>query len=292
MSLRARQRVWVVGAIAWDTVIHLDTYPTPGGFTRAERKIERPGGSAANVAQALATAEVEVGFITVLGRDDRGQRLHRTLSDSDVAHLEIRWIDGESEHVVVLVHDHGDRTILGLTPDRAAEIDLSDVPLRPEDLVAFVVWDPGYRGALGLAQAAGCTTLVGLGAVEDPRVAHADIAFGSHADVRPDTDLDAALHRFPRIVMTHGADGARQLEADRVLTQAAASANVIDTTGAGDAFLAGYLAAYARGMTDGRAGLEAGARWAGAMVEIESSIPPAWDSVAGLPGVLTAQPVH
>ncbi|MHC3000489.1 carbohydrate kinase family protein [Microbacterium sp. HJ5] len=282
----------MVGAIAWDTVVHVDTYPAPGGFTRGARKIERPGGSAANVAQALASSGVEVGFVTVLGRDDRGQRLHQTLLDSDVAHLEIQWVEGESEHVIVLVHDDGDRTILGLTPDRSAEIDLSQVPLRPEDLVVFVVWDRRYLAALELAQAAGCTTIVGLGAVEDPRVRHADIAFGSHADIRPDTDLTAALHRFDRIVMTHGARGARQHDPEHSLTQEAAPAKVVDTTGAGDAFLAGYLAAYARGLTDGRVGLQAGARWAAAMVQTESSIPPACGAVSGIEEILSPEPVR
>lgn len=283
--------MWVVGAIAWDTVLHVDTYPAPGGFTRAKRKIERPGGSAANVAQALASSGVEVGFVTVLGSDERGQRLHRTLADSHVAHLAVQWVDGETEHVIVLVHDGGDRTILGLTPDRAAQVDLTDVPLEPEDVVVFVVWDPGYLPALDFAQAVGCTTVVGLGAIEDPRVGHADIAFGSHADIRPDTDLDAVLHRFDRVVMTHGARGARQHDRRHPLSQEAAAAEVVDTTGAGDAFLAGYLTAYARGLEDGRIGLELGSLWAGAMVATEASIPPPWGSVPGLSDRLIVESV-
>ncbi|WP_322412224.1 PfkB family carbohydrate kinase [Microbacterium invictum] len=67
---------------------------------------------------------------------------------------------------------------------------------------------------------------------------------------------------------------------------------VVDTTGAGDAFLAGYLAAYARGLTDGSAGLRTGAQWAAVMVGTEASIPPAWGSVPELSRTLLAEPVH
>jgi sugar/nucleoside kinase (ribokinase family) len=276
-----RTRVWVVGAIAWDTVVHLDTYPKPGGFTRGRRKIERPGGSAGNVAQALATAGVETGFVTSLGRDERGAALQRTLEESSLEHVHIGWVDGESEHVLVIVHDQGDRTILGLTADHPEAIRLHDVPLVAGDIVVFVVWDERYREDLRIATEAGCVTVVGLAALEDAAVRHADIAFGSRVDIHPDTDPRAALDRFDRIVMTSGAQGARQYTGDGVLTRPAEPAQVVDTTGAGDAFLAGYLAAYAHGFTDGSLALRAGARWAAAMVSVEASIPPAWPSVAG-----------
>lgn len=66
-----------------------------------------------------------------------------------------------------------------------------------------------------------------------------------------------------------------------VIHQDAFPAKVIDTTGAGDAFTAGYLAGLAKGYADGRKGLEAGARWAALMVTVEASVPPNWSTVPG-----------
>jgi len=282
----------VVGAIAWDTVLHIDAYPAPGTYTQGRDRRERPGGSAANVAQGVATSGLEVGFVTALGRDDLGEVLHETLRESDLQHLHVRWVDGETNHVLVLVDGEGDRTIIGLSGGGHDTIHLDGVPLEAGDIVSFVVWDETLRGDLAVATAAGCITVVGLGALEDPHVVHADIAFGSHVDIAAGTDPSLHLDRFDRIVRTGGADGARQYTADGVLHQPALLADVVDTTGAGDAFLAGYLSIYAHGVTDGRAALEAGARWAALMVQLEASIPPHWRTVEGLAALLPTDAVN
>lgn len=284
-SAASTPRIWIVGAIAWDTVLHVAKYPVPGGFTPKIRRIERPGGSAANVAQAVATAGLETGFVTVLGKDTVGSALHQTLKDSELEHLHIRWIEGETNHVLVLVDADGDRTIIGLAGDELDAIHLDGVPLRPGDIVVFVVWDESFRGDLTRATEAGCITVVGLAAIKDDLVTRADIAFGSHVDVPPGTDPSLYLDRFGTVVMTNGADGGNQYTKEGIVHQAAYPAQVIDTTGAGDAFLAGYLTAYAHGLRDGHAALEAGARWAAVMVSTESSIPPPWDTIDGLPNL-------
>jgi ribokinase len=284
MTLRL-PRLWVVGVMAWDTVLHVDSFPVPGGFTPKLRRLERAGGSAANVAQAVATADLETGFVTVLGRDAVGAQLHQTLRTSELSHLHIRWVDGESNHSLVLVDREGDRTVIALAGDELDSIHLDEVPLDAGDIVVFVVWDTSFLPDLERAIAAGCTTIVGLGALLDDRVRHADIAFGSHVDVPPGTHPSDHLYRFDRIVMTNGADGARQYSAEGVIHQPAYPAEVVDTTGAGDAFLAGYLATYAHGLRGGEEALRNGARWASVMVSMRASVPPPWRTVSGLAGV-------
>ena len=46
MRMSDARRVWIVGPVAWDTVVYVDHYPTPGRFTQCRKTIERPGGSA------------------------------------------------------------------------------------------------------------------------------------------------------------------------------------------------------------------------------------------------------
>jgi sugar/nucleoside kinase (ribokinase family) len=276
------RRVWIVGPTAWDTVVYVDRYPIAGRFTQSRTTIERPGGSAANVAQALATAGIETGFVTTIGDDAIGRRLRSTLAASGIAHLVVNRTPGGSDHVLVLVDDEGERTILGLSPTSLHHISSRDAPLEPGDIVVFVVWSDHFLADLEDARARGCTTIVGLAALDNPAVT-ADIAFGSRSDVVGDVDPAHHLTRFGRIVVTSGPEGALQLDGNGALRQAALPTAVVDSTGAGDAFLAGYLAMYARGSVHGLQALDAGARWAAITVAHEGSIPPDWNDVALAP---------
>lgn len=269
------RRVWIVGPVAWDTVVYVDRYPVPGRFTQSRTTVERAGGTAANVARALATTGVETGFVTTIGDDAIGRQLESALSASRIAHLVLNRTPGASRHVMVLVDGDGDRTIVGLSPDTIHHITARDAPLAPGDVVAFVVWDDHFLPDLDLARSRGCTTLVGLAALDNPAVS-ADIAFGSRSDVIGEADPARHLNRFGRIVVTSGQQGARQVDGNGELHQPAFPTTPVDTTGAGDAFLAGYLAAYARGSVDGREALLAGSRWAAITVSREGSVPPDW----------------
>jgi sugar/nucleoside kinase (ribokinase family) len=276
------RRVWIVGPVAWDTVVYVDRYPTPGRFTQSRTTIERPGGTAGNVAQALATAGIETGFVTTVGDDALGQQLESALAASRITHLVVNRAAGLSRHVLVIVDDEGDRTIVGLSPDTLQHITTRDAPLEAGDIVVFVVWSDHFLADLERARARGCTTVVGLAALGH-RAVTADIAFGSRSDVSGEVGSADHLARFGRIVVTSGPEGALQLDGDGELRQPAIPTTVVDTTGAGDAFLAGYLALYARGHVDGLRALEAGARWAALTVAHEGSIPPDWDQVATVP---------
>ena len=81
-----------------------------------------------------------------------------------------------------------------------------------------------------------------------------DILFANEEEARTLTrtdDVDAALAalsaKVPLLVVTHGARGATAIEGgERVDVPAEPVAKVVDTTGAGDLFSAGFLAGYVR----------------------------------------------
>ena len=273
------RRVWIVGPVAWDTVLYIDDYPPVGGYAPGKELIERPGGSAGNVALGLCTSGVETGFVTYLGNDAHGEALERVLRHSEIRHLEIARVQGPSSHVLVVVDGKGNRTIFELNRSHLHEVSLEGVPLEADDIVCFVFWRPHFRESLRLARDAGCTTILGVEALDDEAVEFADVIIGSAEGQAQGRDFSALLHRFPKIVLTQGEQGAICISAAGTAHQPAFPAEVLDTTGAGDAFLAGFLMAYARGLTEGTRALEAGARWAALMVTRPTSIPPPWREV-------------
>jgi ribokinase len=79
----------------------------------------------------------------------------------------------------------------------------------------------------------------------------------------PDAAVRALAERTGAAVVKRGAAGAAWSDGTDVVTVPAAPAEVIDTTGAGDAFAAGFLAAGGAGRTAVAAGVALAARAVG-----------------------------
>ena len=266
------RRVWIIGPVAIDRVAYVKSLPTQGSFTRPLRIVERIGGSSGNIALALAETGVETGFISYIGDDANGVKIQQRFIKSRIKHLHLKKVLGESNNALVMVDSSGERTIVALTDSHLTEISIEEINFEKEDIVVFSLWRPSFLDHLNEVQALGCTTVVGLEALNDPHVSGADFAIGSEAELCG-AEPSRHLGRFPTIVATRGAAGADQYQSSGMIHQAAVTSQVRDTTGAGDSFLAGYLAQLAVGEADLEAALLYGARWAAATVALEGSEP-------------------
>ena len=272
------KKVWVHGPISLDTVVYLSEFPNPGSFMNAIRTEQRTGGTAANVALGLCTASVETGFISYLGKDEIGKQLLNVLEQSHIRDLMITYIDDKSNHALVLVDGKSERTIIAMATPHLRELRMDDVAVQPGEIVAFILWREEFLTDLHRAQSAGCFTVVGAGALADPAVDHADLLIGSRNDFPSELHPEEHLHRFTTIVLTDGIKGAALYSGDTKINQPTFKVDVKDTTGAGDAFIAGFLAGIAHELNPTQS-LEIAAQWAATSVQFNSSIPPAFEVV-------------
>jgi len=272
------RKVWVQGPIALDTVVYVSKFPTPGSFMNSLRTEERTGGTSANVALGLCTASVETGFVSYLGNDEIGKQLLSVLEQSVIKDLVITHIDDKSNHALVLVDEKSERTIISMSTPHLRELRMDNVPFKAGEVVAFILWREEFLGDLKRAQAAGCFTVVGAGALADVSVTHADLLIGSRNDFSSDLNPLDHLDRFTSIVLTDGINGSVAYCDGIEIKQPAHKVEVRDTTGAGDAFIAGYLAGIAHELTASQS-LEIAAQWAATAVQFHSSIPPAFEVV-------------
>ncbi|MFM6841027.1 MAG: carbohydrate kinase family protein [Candidatus Planktophila sp.] len=266
------RRVWIIGPVAVDRVAYIDELPQQGTFVRPLRITERIGGSSGNVALALSEAGVETGFISYVGNDKNGATIKERFTASKIQHLSLQEIVGDSNSALVMVDSDGERTIVALTESHLAEISIADVDFRSDDIVVFSLWRPFFASHLRHIQDIGCTTVVGLEALADPAVHRADFAIGSEAELGS-TQISNYLDRFSTIVVTRGAAGVDQYQGTEQIHVDALNGPVVDTTGAGDSFLAGYLSRLAQGDCNLRSALDYGIRWSAATVAIEGSEP-------------------
>ncbi|MCF6746477.1 carbohydrate kinase family protein [Blastococcus sp. KM273128] len=260
-------RVVVVGDVATDVVAVLSGEPAPGS-DRPARIVTRGGGAGANVAAHLARLGTPVVLAGCTGDDPAAAGLTAELAAAGVE-LRVRTVPGAATGTIVsLVEPDGQRSMLA---DRGANLALrpADVPTPAPGghlhLSGYTLLDPGPRdaglAALRAAADAGCTVSVDPASTGPLRsygaarwladTAAATLVLPNADEARLLTgceDVVAAARalaaRHPVAVVTLGAEGALWAAGDEVVHRPARPATVVDTTGAGDAFAAGLLAAW------------------------------------------------
>jgi sugar/nucleoside kinase (ribokinase family) len=200
------------------------------------------------------------------------------LDKSEIKHSIITEIDGPTSNALILIDDKAERTIISMTKPYLRELRMDNVPFSKCDVVAIILWREEFLSDLLRAESSGCLTVVGAAALVDANVSHANLAIGSVSDIPSGVNPEDHLDRFDEIVLTDGLNGARYYSKKQKLQQSAFKVDAIDVTGAGDAFISGYLAALANELDPAQCLLIA-TQWAASSVQVNSSIPPAFDLV-------------
>jgi ribokinase len=280
---------WVVGPIAWDRVLHVPYLPPSGGFTQATDVAERPGGSGANTAIALASTGVSVHMVGYVGDDAPGARLRATLTGAGVDLRFVHRRDDHTSEVIILVEPSGERTICGIWPDLLHTVPVPVERVAPGDVVYFAAWHEEFLPAMTqLAGGGAIVATVPPPTLEPGLPAH--YLIGSQ-DQYNGQDLRRAVRdgegAVRAVVVTQGGDGLVMHDRDGSIAYPAHQVAAVDTTGAGDAFAAGFLYQVAAGASADQA-VSAGIAWATATVQSPASIPPPWrvvrDCTRDLPG--------
>ena len=264
MSAPAAPRALVIGDVMIDYIVRLEG-PIAVGSDRRASIASRPGGSAANQAAWLAHFGAAVDFVGRVGAADRRHE-SELLREAGVepaltgdAHL-------ETGRLIALVDPDGERSFL---TDRGANDGLEAADI-PDALIAgaaiihlsgysFVAPSPRVAMINVIARAAGRPIGVDPASAEFLREIGVEnfLAWTRGATMLfPNSDEAAVLAetedpeaqcaflaaRYPLVVIKRGAKGCEAIEGERRWRVAAPVARALDSTGAGDAFVAGFLA--------------------------------------------------
>lgn len=250
------------GALNFDKLYKVERIAKPGEHIAIDSIYESPGGSAANTIVTLAKLNLKTGFIGAVGDDNEGKKI---LSEFKKFHVDTNGIkilkDKKTGTIIGFVDKKGERTLYPYAGAnsflRKKDISLryaknanflhlsSFVNDRQFELQKFLVekiykevkisFSPG-----DLYSKRGLDNLL-------PIIRHAEVIFLNKRETEILTRrnyIEGAkiLNGFARVVViTLGERGCYVKTKDEDVHVPAIKTKVVDTTGAGDAFAAGFL---------------------------------------------------
>jgi len=262
------KKIWVLG----DAVV--DLLPDGEG-----RLLQCPGGAPANVAVGVARLGGNSAFIGRAGDDPFGRFMYQILADEKVEVQQMRLDPAHrTSTVVVDLDDHGERSFTFMVRPSA------DLFLEPADLPSFSAGEWLHVCSIALSaepsrsaafQAMASIREAGGYVSFDPNIRpdlwaeenelrrclelalqHADVVklsveeltFLTH-DAQVKTGLESLMRRCPArlVLVTLGKEGVIAWHDGAVKHYPATFVECVDTTGAGDAFVAGLLYGLAAG---------------------------------------------
>lgn len=255
-----------LGAATVDRTYAVSNLPERDGGAYADDVAEFPGGVGANVAHALAHFGRDAGLIARLGEDDLGDRVAADLAGGPVDDERVRRGPGTSTHCVVLRGPSGDRMIV-TAGDSTVRLRLDEDDLgycRGADAVFLTAYvpdavtravvdaaaDPDFppvafdlSGPVPELRDRGTEpeTIEAVCEIAALFVAN-EVAAESFLGV-PAADAADELRRLgvTRAAVTAGEVGATLVDGDVTRDVPAFDVDVVDATGAGDAFNAALV---------------------------------------------------
>lgn len=249
------------GALNLDRLYMVERIAREGEHVPVKGVCESPGGSAANTITGLARLGLSTGFVGALGRDQEGKILLEDFRKNNVDTSGISLLSGRTGIIIGFVDRKGERTlypcpgvnsmlsekdidegyaanasfmhITSFVSDKQFILQKRIVKKLPDVRISF---SPGdlyvKKGARRLSPLIKRSSVVFLNEAEAEELTGKDFREGASRLLDRGAGI-AAVTLGARGCFVSGPEGSYDIPAYKV--------NVVDTTGAGDAFAAGFL---------------------------------------------------
>jgi sugar/nucleoside kinase (ribokinase family) len=266
----------VIGDLLMDYQYWVRACARPGSDEAILAAEANPGGSAANTAAGLCAQGVETALISRVGDDDLGRELAARMEKAGVG-VSLLERHGGTGYTVTLVDPAGERTMYSYR-NSAGHAPRLTAAMRKAIRGAGALCVSGYMlqekaQAAFLLEAAQAAKACGCRVAFDPSpvvwdldketvaalLALTDIVLPNRDELRAlsgaggiDAGLEAMLEKAPCVAVKLGGEGSRLAALPGFCAPCRCEARVqrispLDTTGAGDSFNAGFIAAFLRG---------------------------------------------
>jgi ribokinase len=304
-------RVVFLGALNMDQIVPVAHLPRAGETVTGGDLLRAAGGKGSNQAVAAARLGASVTMVGRVGRDSFGRELSRALREAGVSTRWVRACDRPTGTALIFVDESGENAI-AVSPGANEQLFPEDVPRRPIESADVVVATlelplPSIEEAFRLAHLSSVRTVLNAAPAQPvPRsllelcdvVICNEIELASLADKSYASASDASTARSLRtfaeqiVVVTLGEGGALAVGStgDRTVKQPAFAVDVVDTVGAGDAFVAGFVVGR---WFSSWSGVETALRWgcaAGSLATTRRGAQPSMPGLSDVEALLESAP--
>lgn len=260
-----------LGTVAADIIKRVDRLPAADGFAVIKETTFLPGGSGSNVITQVSRLTGTCAYIAQIGDDNVGDVVKNSLKDENVdTGAMVVMEHGSTINTEIIVDDQGEKFILLSLGDAFLSLKASQVNYGILDgaKVFFTDLLPGEAAMEGLKQAkekglktivnmqVNLATMTGLGVDKEAilgALKYIDVFAPCREglyDICGTQDLNQARAYLKpyfdkTLLVTLGGKGSVAFdEGDNMISVAPKPVKVVDTTGAGDSYLGGFLYKY------------------------------------------------
>ncbi|ARD24292.1 MULTISPECIES: PfkB family carbohydrate kinase [Shewanella] len=266
--------ILLLANINCDRLLQLDKPLQTGGRFHYQDGGSRLGGGGANTGIGLVWAGHSVSLVSQVGNDKVGNWILAQASTQGLDCRLVERFEGTTCEMLLVMTPDGERTII--RPQRP----VFELPSPPKwQQFDALYTNSSAKGISGWTTSALNDCLVVSQLAKDERVRPCHVLIASITDMQGRCIGDKwefaeqiAGESLQYFVVTDGENGAVAYSKDAQVHVPAVLAEVVDTTGAGDAYAAGLIhyLCQQRGIKEA---MEEGARWAAFAVATPSSVP-------------------
>jgi len=262
-----KARIVVVGSFNTDLTAYMERMPRPGETVHGRKFVIGPGGKGSNQAIAAARLGAEVIFVGRVGQDVFSEIALRTWEQEGInTRFVVRDAENSTGVAPIFVDDSGENSIVVILGANLAvstmDVDAAADVIAQADIVVtqLEITDDTTAYALKVARERGIRTILNpapAGHVSRDLLALADFITPNETELEGLAGTsgaqveDAARSLISRddqnVIVTLGAQGACWVHRAGASIIPAFKVDVVDTTGAGDAFNGGLAVALAEG---------------------------------------------
>ncbi len=270
---RLRPKVLTAGYLTTDLLLKVERFAAPDDEIPIQSLGEYQGGSAANTAVGLRRLGVPTALLASIGDDERGRQGVHTLAAEgvDISRVVTSSRGAGSPYVVGVVDGRGERQLYAypgagaeLMPEQLTAADLAEIThlhictLGPEFVERALAVARGIDHEITISVDPGALGSGGARALRlRPVLPHLDLLFVNTLELRLLTDITdvGQVAKYADALPTSlaiklGPAGCvLYRRGEKPVVSRAFDVQVEDTTGAGDAFAAGYLAGEILGLS-------------------------------------------